>query len=91
MNRQTCTDHAVCCDRHFHSLKSFDLHRRGMTCNDPATIPNLQIWTENGSCDKMPGCFVNGERVKYIEPVVIWQVKESESDRKRLAALSSRR
>lgn len=30
--------HASCCHRTFSSLSAFDLHRKGLRCNDPAEI-----------------------------------------------------
>ena len=89
--RKTCTDHATCCNRHFHSLKAFDLHRKGKQCNDPTNIPTLVVWTIDGSCDKMQDCWEDGKRVKYIESVTIWQVAVSESETQRLAELRKKR
>jgi hypothetical protein len=30
--------HASCCHRTFSSLSAFEAHRRGLRCNDPATV-----------------------------------------------------
>ena len=83
--RQTCTDHATCCDRHFHGLAAFDLHRKGGECTDPAEIfrkdgePALQVWTDTGSCTLLTGSRVEG--------VTIWQVATTAEARERLQGL----
>lgn len=91
MARQSCKDHATCCDRHFSSLKAFDLHRPGSVCTDPAAITKLAIWTEEGSCKLMKGCYVNGKLVHYEEPVIIWSIAISPEELERLAKLKENR
>ena len=92
--RQTCTDHATCCGQHFHGLGAFDAHRAGGICRDAddATYRTgkrigtsmLQSWTDDGYCDKLPGCWADGKRVKYEHPVTIWQIATTEEQRSRL-------
>lgn len=77
--RQTCTDHCAGCGSHFHGLGAFEAHRREQRCLIPEAAltakgqPLLQVWTENGSCDKETGCWQDGKRVRYVEGVTIWQ------------------
>ena len=95
--RQTCTDHATCRDRCFHGLKAFDLHRQGGECLDPATVAirngaragelALQVWTEEGYCDHLKGCWADGKRVKYEHPRTIYQVATTEVQREGLLRL----
>jgi hypothetical protein len=65
--RRKCTYHCGACDRHFHSLAAFDLHRQGdhgsndpelgRHCCDPLDVLDkdgcmrLELWTEQGFCD----------------------------------------
>jgi hypothetical protein len=78
--RQTCTDHCGSCGRHFHGLAAFDCHLVGGECQDPDGVENtkgrklLRAWTEDGHCELSPGCAVDGQIVKSIHPVCIWQL-----------------
>lgn len=94
--RKTCTDHATCCGQHFSGLTAFDAHRIGGICRDAQDVvygpnskrsglPMLQAWTEDGYCDKEPGCYVDGKRVRYAEGVTIWQIATTEEQREKLA------
>jgi hypothetical protein len=93
MLRQTCTDHAACCGRHFNGIRAFDTHRRGGVCNDPTLLyheagtPVLQVWSNNGYCDKLPGCYRDGVRVRYEHPVTIWQTFKTPVELSRLEHL----
>lgn len=69
--RKTCTYHCGSCQRHFHSLRSFDSHEPGK-CRKPEKCinrkskePLLQVWTEDGWCSLDIG------GMKH--PVTIWQ------------------
>ena len=87
-SRQTCTDHAVCCGRHFHGTGAFDLHRRGGVCNQPWELlnrkgePMLQIWTEVGRCRLGVGGAIE-------DPATIWQVAASPQSLQSLQVLKS--
>lgn len=97
--RQTCTDHCAGCGRHFHGLGAFDQHRTDGFCADPAGVlirsgkregqPALQVWTDEGFCDKERGCWDDGRRVRYVTPVTIYQVSTTEEQRAALAALKA--
>src|SRR3990167_6574888 len=92
--RQTCTSHCASCNRHFSGLGAFDRHRTEDGCADPESVVyvmgkragerQLQIWTEDGSCDKVKGCWVDGKRDHFEEGVVIWQVATTEEQRERM-------
>lgn len=93
--RRTCTDHCATCDLHFHGLGAFDAHRRNGYCAEPGEVlypegskregqPMLQVWTAQGSCEHMRGCWQDGRRVRWEEPVTVWQMAVSEADRERL-------
>ena len=78
---QTCTDHCAGCNRHFHGLTAFDAHRRGGECQEPSEIVGeksgehtLRVWTDEGNCDKMRGCWHDGKRLHFETPVTIWQM-----------------
>ncbi len=79
MANQHCREHCAACDRHFHGVGAFDTHRRDFDCLDPETATTekgnrlLQALTDEGDCDLMPGCWVDGKRVRLVYPVVIWQ------------------
>lgn len=94
--RKTCVWHCSTCGQHFHSVGAFDAHRLKGYCVEGAEAVNLkgvktlQPWTEAGACDLMPGCFENGRRVRYMEPVTVWQEvqmmgKTAEAFQERLA------
>ena len=78
-SRQTCTAHCTTCNLHFHGVTAFDLHRQKFECVEPQERvspkgnPLLQVWTEEGSCDLSDGCWENGKRVRFEEPITIWQ------------------
>lgn len=92
--RQTCTDHATCCGQHFHGLGAFDAHRAGGICRDAGDVTYrtgkrtgenvLQVWTDDGYCDKMRGCWVDGKRVQHEHPVTVWQIATTDEQRSRL-------
>ena len=83
--RPTCTWHCAACDRHFHSVNAFDAHRVDGECAEPETVlskpsaqypggqPKLALWTAEGHCDKMPGCWIHGVYQHHVSPVEIWQ------------------
>lgn len=95
--RPTCTDHCCGCNRHFHGLTAFDLHRQAGGCTSPLEVlirskggqtrPGLQLWTAEGYCDKLPLCWDNGKRLHYEHPVELWQAAVTDEQRDRLAAL----
>lgn len=84
MKAKTCTHHCATCDRHFHGLEAFDLHRGFVNpkvedwatrvCLDPERVrrdgnPELAPWTTDGVCRITP-------REDWDEPargVTIWQ------------------
>ncbi len=74
MTRQTCHWHCGGCQGHFSSLAAFDRHRKGMECNIIVGPKGLQVWTEDGSCERVKGCWVEGKRDHWVEPVTIYQV-----------------
>lgn len=89
MTRQSCHSHCADCGQHFVGIEAFDIHIRNRehlvasvvtSLKDPHKFL-LQAWTEQGSCDKEIGCWVNGKRVKRVEPVTIWQKIPSASAR----------
>lgn len=89
--RQTCTDHCSTCGQHFHGLKAFDIHQRNGMCSYQAGEPGRQaisVWTEDGSCSKVKGCWENGQLVRWEYPVTIWQMTPREGDAERLLKLS---
>lgn len=63
------------------------LMRTGIRAGQPA----LQVWTHEGACEHVPGCWVNGHRDHYEQPVTIWQVATTEQQREQLAALRQKR
>ena len=86
MSRSTCTDHAACCDRHFHGLGAFDLHRKSGVCTPPEDVlvkdrPALQVWTTDGYCRLGKGGVVS-------EHVTIWQKVMTELQREALQKLN---
>lgn len=90
--RQSCTDHCGSCGGHFHGLGAFDAHRQNGECVDPAEAANrdgkllLQVWTEAGSCELSRGAWKDGKRVRWSEPVVVWQKAQTEEQRARMQA-----
>ena len=97
--RQTCTDHCATCGGHFHGLGAFDAHRMQGACyagflydliNTKGTRL-LQVWTEEGYCDKEKGCWADGKRDHYSHPVTIWQTFKSEEALQRLQELGGRK
>lgn len=105
VRRQTCRDHCQSCQQHFSSLGAFDAHLSDNgdsteCCEGAAAItirrdrkirPALQQWTTEGWCELAPGCYVDGVRVRWEHPVVVWQQATTEEQRERLSALSGRR
>jgi hypothetical protein len=98
---KTCTAHCAGCGEHFHGLTAFDAHRADGECQNPATVSYgakarksgqliLQPYSTHGFCDKEPGCWVNGKRVKYSQEVTIWQVAMSDEEREKLRAAFSK-
>jgi hypothetical protein len=89
MARTGCTNHCMGCGRHFTGLSLFDTHRKDGACRDPETVktktgePVFQS-VDDGFCNKLPGCYIDGRHVKDAEPVVVWQGHVSEADRARL-------
>lgn len=92
--RQTCTDHCAGCDQHFHGLGAFDAHRVNDACGPAGDAKFakgkregesiLQVWTDTGSCDKMPGCWKDGKLNHWDEGVTIWQMSQTEEQKQRL-------
>lgn len=83
--RATCTHHAACCNRHFHSLAAFDAHHTEDGCDENAVNSNgkplLEVWTRDGWCmlqDRAPK--------EGFHPVTIWTTAGLEQRR---AALSN--
>jgi len=82
MSKLTCTSHCAGCDQHFHGVSAFDRHREDGACErgDRTVVqtgkhqgePALQVWTADGHCDKMKGCWKDGRRLKYVHPVTIY-------------------
>lgn len=92
VHRKTCTDHCATCGEHFHGLGAFDAHRRDGYCLPPESAANkdgkllLQMWTEDGSCDHVKGNWKDGRRLRWAEPVVIWQKAITDEQRARMQA-----
>jgi len=92
--RQTCTDHCCGCGQHFHGLTAFDAHRVDGICREAGEVlygagkrqgqPILQVWTDEGCCDKEAGCWSEGKRLRYAEGVSIWQIAVTTEQRERL-------
>lgn len=97
MARVGCISHCGGCDRHFTGLTAFDAHRIGGECKEPESAkslksgrPLLQIASETGFCNKMPGCFHDGKHIKDVEPVVVWQSYSTEEEQARRREAFSR-
>ncbi len=103
--RQTCRDHCQACNQHFSGLGAFDAHlnwngERTECCEGAAAIiigkdkrirAALQVWSDDGWCELQNGCYVDGKRVKWEHPVVVWQVAMTEAQRERLQHAFGRR
>ena len=96
----TCTDHCAGCDRHFHGIRAFDLHRVDFQCFDPHDLvtnkrdgtsdPALQIWTNEGHCTLGAGCRKEGKVVRIDTQVTVWQPYQTPAVAEKLKALRGR-
>lgn len=83
--RHSCRFHCAACDRHFLSLRAFDLHRSGpysaRVCLDPAELPErFRVLSDDGVC-KISG-------PEHVHAQTVWGLEGIDSSR--LAELKGR-